>query len=98
MRMIASASVARHATTTNRTASKERVTRIEKQQAAKWRHTMHSSRSRSACVSYRIAHDAQKHLVARCGWFAGSGIGMTPVTRCWIIAMRTQYVLETWAI
>ena len=44
----ASESAARQATTTSRTASNERVTRIEKQHAAKWRHVMFSSRSRSA--------------------------------------------------
>ena len=58
MRITASATVAKQATMTRRTASKDRVTRIEKQHAAKWRQTIESSLNRSACVSYRIDWDA----------------------------------------
>jgi len=80
------------ATTTSRTASKDRVTRIEKQQAAKWRHARLSKRSRSACVSYRIGDAAQKQRDARCGCEHGSGRGMTAVSRCCSSETRKQYV------
>ena len=73
MRMTASATVARHATITRRrTASKERVTRIEKQHAAKWRQTRLSRRARSPPASRSAsAGDAQKHCPwSRRGWLA----------------------------
>ena len=37
---------------------------MEKQQAAKWRQTIESSRSRSACVSYRIGCENEALRVA----------------------------------